>query len=115
MGCKEILDYDQFEQHEKECGNCKHCHRFGIVKSEMLTHHIDECTDYPFFCHFCGAEGTREELIKKHRCYQMHCGSRKDGADYYFTKTRISNFKSLQTIFQQIQCAVCKNLLRDPM
>ncbi len=108
------MDYDQFEVHENECGTCKECHKFGIIKAEMLSHHIDECTEYPYNCFFCGYEGNRVELTKKHRCYQMNCGTKKDGGDFYFTKARIANFKSLANIFPQIQCAVCKNLLRQP-
>lgn len=69
FGCKEIMDYDQFEVHENECGTCKECQKFGIIKTEMLSHHIDECTEYPYNCFFCGYEGNRVELTKKHRCY----------------------------------------------
>ena len=70
----------------------------------MLSHHLDDCEKYTFECQFCGLEGTKQFLIKKHRCYQMHLGNNKDGKAYHFNKNRITNKKSLKNIYNQLKC-----------
>ena len=113
-GCDEVMTYDQFEEHEKECGKCNLCGTFGIVKKVMNNHYLDECPKFQFRCHFCGTDGTRDEIINKHRCFQQHCGQKKGGSDFYFTKGRIANHGNMKNIIEQLQCAVCKNLMRQP-
>lgn len=47
-------------------------------------------------------------------CYQAFCGTKKGGSDYYITKARVANISSMKNIFEQLQCGVCRNLLRQP-
>jgi hypothetical protein len=107
MGCKDELHYDQFEEHEQECGRCVECARYGIIKENMHSHFIDDCDKYAFECQFCGVEENKNNLVKKHRCYQMHLGNTRDGRAYYFVQNRIANFGSIKNIFQQLKCDQC--------
>lgn len=68
-GCDDIMTYDQFEEHQKECGVCRLCNSDNIVKKHMFSHYLEDCLQYLFRCQFCGLEGTREELTQRHRCY----------------------------------------------
>lgn len=66
LGCEEISNFDQFEEHAKECGKCKVCDKDGIIKKEMYNHHIDTCEKFMFRCQFCSIEGTRNHLSEHH-------------------------------------------------
>ena len=113
-GCEEIISYDMFEEHSKECGICRVCTKDNIIKKDMPNHYLEECQNYKMRCQFCGEEGTRQELTETHKCYQAHCGGKRGGTDFYLTKARIANFGAMKNIFEQLQCAVCRNLMRQP-
>lgn len=113
-GCEEVVTYDQFEEHQKECGICRICSRDNIIKRDMHSHYLEECPTYQYRCTFCGVEGARQHMLEKHRCYQAHCGTKKGGPDFFLTKNRIANFGQMKNIFEQLQCAVCRNLMRQP-
>lgn len=84
-----------------------------VIKKDMHEHFAKECPNYLLKCKYCSVEMQRKEL-ETHRCYQMFVGTKKGGPDYYFTKSRISNLNDMKAIIEQLQCAVCKHLMRQP-
>jgi hypothetical protein len=99
-GCDEVCDYDQFEEHAKECGRCRICERDSIIKKVMFNHHLEECDKFLFRCQFCGVEGTRAHLSQYHMCYQAFCGTKKGGQDFYIQKARLANMSAIKTFYE---------------
>lgn len=112
LGCEEIMDLDQCEKHEAECGSCKNCND-RVIKKDMHKHFASECLNFNMSCHFCGVFMLRREL-KEHRCYQMDFGPKKGGPDYYLTDKRVVDMSKNKKQYESLRCFVCSNLARNP-
>ncbi|TNV81893.1 hypothetical protein FGO68_gene3013 [Halteria grandinella] len=107
FGCKEILTYFTFADHI--CGACPFCNQNGLLQSQLKAHYSSGCDGYRYECPFCHLNGTRDQIIR-HRCYKMFDGM--SANKFQITVNRIANKDNFKKNKQNIQCKVCKNLLR---